>query len=634
MASIPERPEPRHVGRVVDPLGLDDAGSPEAEPLFEPAPPHAVTVAELAPRAHTPTRGSAVRARLLERAGRTPAGVGDALSELSEDAAPPADALEFELERVSAAERASPAGRQPPRAALPPPWGAAVAAALGVATVLGCVAVASRIDSRAPSPAASAAPPPPAPGAAAPAPEATVARRARQKIPGPWRIADDASRAGVKIVKGTFGRDAFLSALTQAGVPAREAYRAHAALKGLRNLDRCERSHEFVALLDRAEGRLEAFEYVANKEEIHQARADADGRLVGRRLDLAVERTQLKGVIQIREDGFARAAERAGFEPGLTAALGKALDGHVDLEGLARGDVVRLVVQEVAVLGEFSRYSGVEAVEVRPAGGGEPVIVYWYAGEKEQGWFDANARAPYEGGWRKPIPDAPITSRFNPKRLNPVLKKVMPHNGTDFGSATGTPVGAISFGRVTSVGWQGACGNAVQIEHAGEVESIYCHLSRFAEGLKVGDRVKRLGLIGYVGSTGRSTGPHLHLGVKRRGEWIDPESLGFDRQMRVLPKSEQDAFAKLRAHYDALLAELPPPPPLPPPADRAPAEARPAAPEEPPDPGGAATEPEPGRAPPSPSPPAPQTGATGAAVHLTDEDLLRAQGSTDDGEID
>jgi murein DD-endopeptidase MepM/ murein hydrolase activator NlpD len=107
-----------------------------------------------------------------------------------------------------------------------------------------------------------------------------------------------------------------------------------------------------------------------------------------------------------------------------------ALDGHAAADELSRGDVIRLVVQEVTVLGDFARYAGVEALELRPVKG-EQLRVYYFDMPSERGYYDVKGRSPHDGGWRKPIPGAPITSRFNLKRLHPILKKVMPHLGTD-----------------------------------------------------------------------------------------------------------------------------------------------------------------------------------------------------------
>src|SRR5690606_31335079 len=138
---------------------------------------------------------------------------------------------------------------------------------------------------------------------------------------------------------------------------------------------RCRPKDTFSALVDARSGRLSAFEYAVSEEEVFQAREGADGLLVARKLDLAVERQRAQGVVVV-EGSFEEAAQRAGFEPGLDTFVNKALSGYTSTADLKPGDVLGLVVQEVTVLGEFSRYAGVEALEYRPAGG-EPVRDYY-----------------------------------------------------------------------------------------------------------------------------------------------------------------------------------------------------------------------------------------------------------------
>jgi murein DD-endopeptidase MepM/ murein hydrolase activator NlpD len=133
-----------------------------------------------------------------------------------------------------------------------------------------------------------------------------------------------------------------------------------------------------------------------------------------------------------------------------------------------------------------------------------------------------------------------------------VLHVVMPHNGIDFGASTGTPVFAASSGTVHSAGDGGPCGNMVQIEHGSGLTTAYCHLSRFAPGLRPGQHVEARQLVGYVGQTGRVTGPHLHFAVKRGSNFIDPLALKMDG-VRTLPPADREAFAKKRAELDAAL---------------------------------------------------------------------------------
>jgi hypothetical protein len=313
--------------------------------------------------------------------------------------------------------------------------------------------------------------------------------------------------------------------------------------------------------------------------------------------------------------------------------------------------VLKLVVQEVTVLGEFSRYAGVEALElvrIDPKKSG--FRVYYSDAPGVRGYYDRDGRAPFEGGFAKPIKDAPRTSPFNPRRMHPVLHKIMPHQGTDFGAPAGTPVGASAPGTVSFVGPAGAAGNLVRILHPGGIETGYAHLSRFAEGLKVGDGVRRMQVIGYVGSTGRSTGPHLHFSASRDGVFFDPETLNLDG-MRSLSGAELEAFRSLLAKYDPMLDSIPMP------ERYAPLPATPVVSaaasggsnvalgsedlSDSDDDSAPASSAAPSAVPPAPANEAPQAPASAPAqkpgassVYLSDKELLDAQSATDDGEVE
>jgi murein DD-endopeptidase MepM/ murein hydrolase activator NlpD len=518
---------------------------------------------------------------------------------------------------------------------------------LGLATIASLVALMLAIDPRQQRPVGttvtSSTPEPTPPAALAAPARPEVKKRVRQKLPGPWRIADAKGDANLRLVEGKIGLLPFLRAVQEAGIKSEQAYRLVTALKDQRNLDKCAKTDRFVALIERSSQRVKAFEYSTSEEEVYQVREGSDGLLVGRKLDLKVARAQIQGAFVYDGASFDAAAERGGFDQGLSKVMTKALDGHSGLDELGRGDRVRVIAQEVTVLGDFARYAGVEAVEIVPADPAQkPFRLYYFQGPESRGYFDDKGRQPYEGGWRKPIKDAQMTSPFNPKRLHPILKKVMPHNGIDFGAPAGTPVGASNYGTVSYIGYAGASGNLVKIEHPGGVETGYAHLSRFAEGLKLGDKVKRLQLVGYVGSTGRSTGPHLHFSAEKDEQFFDPQSLNLDG-MRTLAGAERGLFSQVKANYDRLLDAIALPEPLP-------AEPKPgAAPAGAADPSGEEHEaPEialPHTPAPSPAPPAaapapatqPATArASGAAnpIYLTDDELLKMQGTSDDGEVE
>lgn len=673
VASKPESGGPRHLGLIVDPLVSDsgplaDEGSPPtaAPTADEPAPDEALdapgdepgpAAADRDPIARggsvstraAPRRGAAVRELLLAKAAEAQRKAAPlaGLDEIGSSDPELADRASDELDLVGAGPRRPPAAPVLRRARLQlsPNMLALFGTLSGLATIASIIALAVHLDPRKvgvlPAPAGSVEEPavveqPPAAAEA----EKPAVRPKRVKLPGPWRIADAKADSSLRIIEGTIGTAAFLRAIQDAGLEKKEAYRALIALKGLKDLDHCDRSDKFVALVERATKRLKAFEYIDSKEEIYQAREGADGLLKGQKLDLKVMRAQVKGAVVYTGGAFDASVAQSPFEPSLDRVLNEALDGHLSIEELKPGDALRLVAQEVTVLGEFSRYAGIETLEVRFASSGEaPLRLYYFKSGGIGAYYDGRGRAPYEGGWRKPIKDAPITSPFNPNRMHPVLKKVMPHTGTDFGAPTGTPVGSSSYGTVSFIGYAGPSGNLVKVDHPGGIETGYAHLSRFAEGLKVGDKVKRLQVVGYVGSTGRSTGPHLHFTAKKDGKFINPVSLNLDG-MRVVSSAERPAFEEARRKYDAMLdaIELPAPP--------AP-EAAPSAPEPAEDPAleqegpetapAAATATERASTPSAPAP-APATATpttpTQMPVYLTDKDLLKLQGASDDGEVE
>jgi murein DD-endopeptidase MepM/ murein hydrolase activator NlpD len=260
---------------------------------------------------------------------------------------------------------------------------------------------------------------------------------------------------------------------------------------------------------------------------------------------------------------LAAAVAAAGLDPSIIDFLDDALGSRGDLPAPKVGTVFRIVADATYVLGRFDRYDELVAIEVRAQPESPPIRLYHLRDPKvnvgHNGWFDAKAKQPLRGKWRLPLTFARVTSRFNPKRLHPVLHTIQPHNGCDFAASIGTPVYSIAAGVIAFEGNAGPSGNLVTIVHEGGYESGYAHLSRFVPGVVPGTHVEAHTLIGYSGTTGRSTGPHLHLSVKRAGMFIDPLSLKLDG-VRVVPPAERNAFSARKADADAALDSIPLPP--------------------------------------------------------------------------
>jgi len=658
VASPPDAGGSRYVGRVVDPDVREDG---ETEPEVELNSSPAASPVEPSPKADAEvrSRGAEMRERLLAKARAAERAKNEEPTELDLELDSVArgsrsaedDAAEFVAPKVTTRAPSAPLVSATPRE-LSPTLVALFSVLVGIATIASITALFMNLEARfgggTALPRADTAPNVTLAPRALPDPKPRP-KQARQKLPGPWRLADAKGDARYRFIEGKVGTDSFLKALEGAGAPEAQGYRVLAAMRGLVDLDKHKKSDRFEALLERGSNKLFALEYITGPEEIYQAK-EVDGRLTGTKLDLKIERRQVLGALSYDGSNFDHSADVFGFEAGLGRVVQRAMDGQLSLDELDRGDVLKLVVQEVTVLGEFSRYAGVEALElvrVDPKKAG--FRVYYSDAPGVRGYYDRDGRAPFEGGFGKPIKAAPRTSPFNPRRMHPVLHKVMPHQGTDFGAAAGTPVGASAPGTVSFIGPAGAAGNLVRILHPGGIETGYAHLSRFAEGLKVGDGVRRMQVIGYVGSTGRSTGPHLHFSASRDGVFFDAETLNLDG-MRSLSGAELEAFRPLLAKYDPMLDGIAMPERYAP---------LPATPQAPAAPSGAANvalgsdevsdsedenAPAPSAAASAPSPvpteavkapaDAPAQKPSGSSVYLSDKELLDAQSATDDGEVE
>ncbi len=167
------------------------------------------------------------------------------------------------------------------------------------------------------------------------------------------------------------------------------------------------------------------------------------------------------------------------------------------------------------------------------------------------GYYHANGHNVKKALLRTPVNGARISSRFG-NRKHPILGYTRLHAGVDFAAPTGTPIYAAGDGTLTYVGRKGGYGNYVKIRHNGTYSTAYAHASKFAKGMKKGTRVKQGQVIAYVGSTGRSTGPHLHYEVHKNGKQINPQNAKFN----IVRKLTGDALKKFKLRRDGVLAEL------------------------------------------------------------------------------
>ena len=181
--------------------------------------------------------------------------------------------------------------------------------------------------------------------------------------------------------------------------------------------------------------------------------------------------------------------------------------------------------------------------------------LYRFEYEKDKiDFFDENGKSIRKTLMKTPINGARLSSSYG-KRKHPILGYTKMHTGTDFAAPMGTPIMASGDGKVTKAGWCGGGGNCVKIKHNSTYQTVYAHMSKFGRGIKKGARVKQGQIIGYVGSTGMSTGPHLHYEVIENGKKINSQKLKLPSG-KILKNEERKKFEVSKIKIDVLKSDL------------------------------------------------------------------------------
>jgi len=180
--------------------------------------------------------------------------------------------------------------------------------------------------------------------------------------------------------------------------------------------------------------------------------------------------------------------------------------------------------------------------------------LYYFDKKGSEGYYDENGKSVEKALMKTPINGARLSSAFG-MRKHPIDGYNKMHRGTDFAAPMGTPIMASGSGIITRARWCGGGGNCIKIKHNSTYETIYAHMKKFARGIKEGLRVKQGQIIGYVGSTGKSTGPHLHYEVIKNGKKINSQKLKLPSG-KVLKNEERKNFEVAKIKLDVLKSEL------------------------------------------------------------------------------
>ena len=239
----------------------------------------------------------------------------------------------------------------------------------------------------------------------------------------------------------------------------------------------------------------------------------------------------------------------SGVSPFLILDLSDIYAWTVDFFALQKGDRFRVLYDEKVCEDEVIAIDTVRYAVFSHGGQELPMIMF----DQHDGgniWWNEKGESMRKAFLKAPLKYSRVSSGFSYARRHPVTRRVQPHTGVDYAAPKGTPVMSIGDGVVTSRKYEGAGGNTVRIRHNSVYSTAYLHLSRYASGLKVGQRVRQGEVIGYVGSTGRSTGPHLDFRVWKNGSPINPLKMDSPPS-EPLKKENMEAFGETHERYKA-----------------------------------------------------------------------------------
>ena len=248
------------------------------------------------------------------------------------------------------------------------------------------------------------------------------------------------------------------------------------------------------------------------------------------------------------------AATEVNIEPNIIIEFARIFGFEVDFQrDIRKGDWFEILYERFEDDNNIVQDTGKIIYASMFVNGGE-INLYNFKDNKETGYYDIKGKSIVKSLMKTPINGARLSSSYG-MRKHPILGYNKMHRGTDFAAPTGTPIMASGAGKITRARWCGGGGNCVKIKHNSTYETVYAHMKSFARGIKEGRRVKQGQIIGYVGSTGLSTGPHLHYEVIVNGKKVNSQRLKLSSG-KILKGEPRELFELERIKIDLKLSKL------------------------------------------------------------------------------
>ena len=298
------------------------------------------------------------------------------------------------------------------------------------------------------------------------------------------------------------------------------------------------------------EDQFSRFEYAIDSDSYLEVSSDGDSYKASiKAIQYEVKQVTVRGAIRT---SLYEAMDAAGEKPSLAVRLGNLFGWEIDfVHDLRVGDSFTVLVQKRYQDGKFRGYGKILAAEFVNQGTTHEA----YRMEEEDGtteYYSREGKNLRHSFLKTPVAFTRISSGFSLRRYHPIQKRYKPHYGVDYAAVTGTPIYAIGSGKLKRVATNKNSGNHILITHSNGYESGYLHMSRFAKGMRTGKRVEQGDLIGYVGSTGLATGPHLCFRMKIHGKPVDFTKIDAPRAASISP-DRKEAFARIVERYSPFI---------------------------------------------------------------------------------
>ena len=329
--------------------------------------------------------------------------------------------------------------------------------------------------------------------------------------------------------------------LREHGLSGQEVHRAVTALASEINVRRVRAGQSGLVYYEPS-GMLDSMRFELHRKGwLTLDKQNGEWRTSLREFVHSVRRRSLEGRL---ESFLFNDVERAGGVPAVAIAMSNVLQWDLDFNrDLRKGDYFKVLYEEELLDGQFDGVGRILAMVYENRGVRHEA--YLYGEDGAEGYYDAEGRPLQKMFLKSPLPFMRVTSRFSHSRFHPVLKRNRPHYGVDLGAPRGTPVRVTATGSVTFAGRQGGAGKMVKVRHPNGYETLYLHLSGYAKGVRRGAKVRQGDVIGYVGSTGLSTGPHLDYRVKKNKRYLNPLKLE-NRPAKPIENRRMPEYLKAR----------------------------------------------------------------------------------------